>query len=108
MISSSYDMIAVTKYIIAEKFPLPSLGISPGLAMLTTEPKSLADAVVRDWLYTIEAMRNLPYVDITKGESVWPVTLPLFRKVIIYDDGKTNVKTCTWAPILWHDSRNQV
>ena len=47
-------MIAVTKYSIAENFPVPSLGIDPGSPRyktnaLTTEAKSrLSDAVVRD------------------------------------------------------------
>ena len=51
---NSYDMIAVTKYSIAENFPVPSLGIDPGSPRyktnaLTTEAKSrLSDAVVRD------------------------------------------------------------
>ena len=50
----SYDMIAVTKSSIAEKFPVPSLGINLGSPKyktnaLTTEPKSrFSDPVVRD------------------------------------------------------------
>ena len=68
MTANSYDMIAITKFCIAEKFPVPSLGIDPGSPRyktnaLTTEPKSQHfDAVVRN--YILEAMRNLPYVDI--------------------------------------------
>ena len=53
----------------------------------TTEPKSrLSDAVVRDWLYTRSYAKSTlcRYI----GESAWPVTLPLFKEVIIYDDGK--------------------
>ena len=43
--SGSYNMIAITKLSIAEKFPLPVLGIDPGSPRyktnaLTTEPKS--------------------------------------------------------------------
>ena len=54
----SYDILAITKWSIAEKFPVPSLGIEPESPRyktnaLTTEPKSrFPDAVVRDWLYT--------------------------------------------------------
>ena len=50
----SYDMIAATKYSIAEKNPIPSLGIDTGSPWnktndLTTEPKIwLSDALVRD------------------------------------------------------------
>ena len=69
----SYDMIAVTKYSIAENLSVPSLGVNPRLPWyktnaLTTEPKSrLSDAA--------EAMQNLPYVDIKLGlESAWPIS----------------------------------
>ena len=32
-------------------------------------------------------MRNLPFVNML-GESAWPVTLPSFKEVISYGDGK--------------------
>ena len=54
----SYDMIAITKLSIVEKFPVPSLGIDHELLRyktnaLATESKSrLSDAVVKDSLYT--------------------------------------------------------
>ena len=67
MTANSY-MIAITKLCIAEKFPLPLLGIDPGSPWyktnaLTAEPQSRHfDTVVRD--YILEALGNLPYLDI--------------------------------------------
>ena len=74
------------------KFPVPLLGMKPGSSLyktnaLTTEPKSrLSGAVVRDWFYTRSYAKTTlcSYI----GESAWPVTLPFFKEVTIYDDGK--------------------
>ena len=90
--NTSYDMTAVKNYSIAGKFSVPSLGTDPGSPQyktnaLTTEPKSrLSDAVVRDLLYTRSYAKSTlcRYI----GESVRPITLPLFKEVIIYDDRK--------------------
>ena len=92
------------------------LGIKPGSPhyktnALTTDPRSrLSDAVVRNWLYTrIYGESTLcRYI----GESDCPVTLPLFKEVIIYDDGKPflgkRISNPGRAPILRHDSHNKV
>ena len=82
----------LNKQSIAEKSPVPSLGIDPRSPrnktnVLITEPKSrLSDAVVRYWLFTKSYAKYT--LQRYTGESAWLVKLPLFKELIIYDDGK--------------------